>query len=360
MRNKTVYIPQRHKERKDFFVNFVSLWDIFIKYGVFCFFISFPLLLFSQEKFRIISYNVENLYDYENDPLTDDDAFTENGANQWTPAKYKKKLNNIAKAITAAGEWETPALIGLCEIENQRVVTDLLQKTQLRDNGYKFLHQDSPDLRGVDVALIYLPDKFKVIGEKYLRVVLKDRPTRDILFASGIVPSGDTLHVFVNHWPSRYGGELESEENRIVAAETLRRVVDSLFQISMRSKIVIMGDFNDYPSNISLTEKLEAIREWETERDGKLYNLCAQFENKMGVGSHKFGGEWGMLDQFIVSGALLDKNVPFHTSKEYVHICKAPFLLKKDKTGEAPKRSFLGTFFVNGFSDHLPIYLDIK
>ena len=323
-----------------------------------CFFL--PLHLFPQENFRIISYNVENLYDYEDDPLTDDDAFTESGAYQWTPAKYKKKLNNTAKAITAAGEWETPALIGLCEVENARVLTDLLQKTQLRDNGYKFLHQDSPDRRGVDVALIYLPDKFKVIDEKHLRVALKDRPTRNILFASGIVSSGDTLHVFVNHWPSRYGGELESEENRLVAAETVRQVVDSLFQVNRKSKIVIMGDFNDYPSNISLTEKLRAIREWETASDGELYNLCAQFENKMEIGSHKFEGEWGMLDQFIVSGALLDKNVPFHTSKKQVHIFKAPFLLKKDKTGEAPKRAFSGTFFVNGFSDHLPIYLDIK
>ena len=318
----------------------------------------FPLSLFSQEKFRVITYNVENLFDCENDPLTDDDAFTENGEYQWTYGKYKMKLNNISKAIVAAGEWETPVLIGLCEVENATVVSDLLQKTQLKNINYKFLHQDSPDLRGVDVALIYHPEKFKVIGEKYLRVVL-ERPTRDILFASGIVPNGDTLYVFVNHWPSRYGGELESEPNRIVAAKTLKRVTDSLFRANVKSKIIIMGDFNDYPSNVSLTQELGAICEWKTTTPGKLYNLCAQFEKKEGVGSHKFSGEWGMLDQFIVSGELINESSSFHTNREQVHICRAPFLLKKDKTGDAPKRSFLGTFFVNGFSDHLPVYLDI-
>ena len=319
----------------------------------------FPFLLFSQERFRVICYNVENLYDTENDPLTNDDAFTETGAYQWTYGKYKLKLNNISKAIIAAGGWETPALIGLNEVENATVLNDLLQKTQLKNIHYKFLHQDSPDLRGIDVALIYHPEKFKVISEKYLRVVLKERPTRDILFASGIVPTGDTLHVFVNHWPSRYGGELESEPNRIIAAQTLRHVIDSLFGVNIKSKIIIMGDFNDYPSNNSLTQTLGAIREWKTAIPGKLYNLSAQFEGKEGVGSHKFQGKWGVLDQFIVSGELLNKNSSFYTSKEENHIFRAPFLLKKDKTGDAPKRSFLGTRFVSGFSDHLPIYLDV-
>ncbi len=316
--------------------------------------------LFSQEKFRVISYNIENLFDCENDSLTNDEPFTETGEYQWTYGKYRQKLNNISKAIVAAGEWETPALIGLCEVENATVVNDLLQKTQLGNTNYRFLHQNSPDLRGVDVALIYHPEKFKVINRKYLRVALEERPTRDILFASGIIPNGDTLHVFVNHWPSRYGGELESEPNRIIAANIVKHMTDSLFRVNIKSNIIIMGDFNDYPSNISLAQKLEAGRKWQTATSGKLYNLCAQFEKKEDVGSHKFGGEWGMLDQFIVSGELLNENASFfYTTKENVHICRAPFLFKKDKTGEAPKRAFLGTFFVNGFSDHLPVYLDI-
>ncbi len=315
--------------------------------------------LFSQEKFRVISYNIENLFDCENDSLTNDEPFTETGEYQWTYGKYQQKLNNISKAITVAGEWETPALIGLCEVENAKVVNDLLRKTQLNSINYQFLHQNSPDMRGVDVALIYHPGKFKVTGKQYLRVALEERPTRDILFASGIVPNGDTLHVFVNHWPSRYGGELESEPNRIIAAKMVKRVTDSLFRANIKSNIIIMGDFNDYPSNISIAQELGAVREWKTATAGKLYNLCAQFEKKEDVGSHKFGGEWGMLDQIIVSGELLNKNTSLYTSKEDIHICRAPFLLKKDKAGDTPKRAFLGTFFVNGFSDHLPVYLDI-
>lgn len=313
---------------------------------------------FSQEKYRIISYNVENLFDCENDSLTNDDSFTENGAHRWTPEKYRTKLNNLAKAITAAGEWEVPALIGLCEIENSTVLIDLTQKTQLKNNGYRFLHQNSPDLRGIDVALIYHPKKFDVINEKYLRVTLPNRPTRDILYASGKLPNGDTLHVFVNHWPSRYGGELESEPNRIAAAKIVKQATDSIFNLNIKSKIIIMGDFNDHPSSKSLVHELNVIKEWKTARAGSLYNLCAQFEKKE-EGTYKFQGNWEILDHMIVSGELLNKKSTTKTSKSDIHICKESFLLKKDKTGYAPKRCFLGTSFAAGFSDHLPIYLDL-
>jgi predicted extracellular nuclease len=332
---------------------------LYLKITVFVFIALLPSSLYPQKIFRIISYNVENLFDCEDDPLTNDNSFTEAGDHQWTPGKYNMKLQNISKAITAAGEWETPALIGLCEIENKTVLYDLLQRTQLEQAGYCFLHHDSPDTRGIDVALLYLPDKFSVIGEKYLKVTLPDRPTRDILFASGIIPNGDTLHVFVNHWPSRYGGELESEPNRFIAAQTLKSVTDSLFSENSKSKIVIMGDFNDYPHNRSLTHILGASQTWDTIFNGELYNLCAQFEKSEDMGSHKFEGKWGMLDHFIVSGSLLDSSSSSFTKKESIRICKEPFLLKNDKTGRTPKRCFLGTFFANGFSDHLPIRLDI-
>jgi predicted extracellular nuclease len=333
----------------------------YLKITVFVFAVSFPFFSFSQEIFRIVSYNVENLFDCEDDSLTNDNSFTESGNHQWNPYKYNLKLQNVSKAITAAGGWEIPALIGLCEIENASVVNDLLEKTQLNHNGYCFLHQDSPDRRGIDVALIYHPEKFQVIGEKQLRVPLPDRSTRDILFATGIIPNGDTLHVFVNHWPSRYGGELESEPNRIIAAQTVKSVTDSLFLRNIHSNIVIMGDFNDYPSNRSITNILGAKQKWDTVSCGELYNLCARLEKSENIGSHKFDGKWGMLDQFIVSGNLLSSSdASSFTGEEYIHICNEPFLLKEDKTGVAPKRCFLGTFFTSGFSDHLPIRLDIN
>lgn len=310
---------------------------------------------------RIVSYNVENLFDCENDSLTDDDSFTPEGDHQWTEGKYKNKINNISRAITAAGEWEKPVIIGLCEVENEKVLVDLLQHTQLKACGYQFVHKDSPDQRGVDVALAYQPSSFRLIHEDFIRVDMEnDRPTRDILHATGCLKNGDTLHLFVNHWPSRYGGELESEHKRFKAAQTLRAVTDSLFNKNPNCNIVIMGDFNDYPYDASIKKYLGAENPGSVIYPRKLYNLCEQFVGKGDIGSHKFGGEWGVLDQFIVSGSLLDKHNGIHTSVDKVKICQEDFLLKEDKTGKAPKRSFMGTFYAYGYSDHLPITLDLN
>ncbi|MBO7427274.1 MAG: endonuclease [Paludibacteraceae bacterium] len=313
-----------------------------------------------HETIRIVSYNVENLFDCEDDPLTDDNAFTPEGEYQWTEGKYKNKLNNISRAITAAGGWAKPVIIGLCEVENKKVLTDLTQRTQLKVCGYQFVHKDSPDQRGVDVALAYLPDRFRIVSEDFIPVPIEEgRPTRDILHATGILFNGDTLHVFVNHWPSRYGGELESEHKRFTAAKTLRKVTDSLQNAHPRCNIIIMGDFNDYPYNASIKEVLGAEKPTSHPAEQKLYNLCEQFAERGDVGSHKFGGEWGMLDHLIVSGPLLDPKHSIHTSVYDIHICQEDFLLKEDKTGKAPKRAFMGAFYAYGYSDHLPIFLDL-
>lgn len=320
-----------------------------------------PLCAQKLENLRIISYNVENLFDCENDTLTDDDSFTPEGDHQWIEKKYKNKINNLSRAITAAGGWETPIIIGLCEIENKKVLTDLFHHTQLRKNNYQFVHQDSPDRRGVDVALAYLPEKFRIISEQFHRVdIVNDKPTRDILHATGILPNHDTLHVFVNHWPSRYGGELESEHKRITAAQTLKKVTDSIQRANPESKIIIMGDFNDYPYNESIQKHLSVLTPQANIKKDALYNLCEQFVEKTDIGTHKFGGEWGVLDQFIVSGALLDPLCSTHTNINKVQICQEEFLLKEDKTGKTPKRSFAGTFYAYGYSDHLPIILDLN
>ncbi len=312
------------------------------------------------ETIRIVSYNVENLFDCEDDPLTDDNAFTPEGEYQWTEGKYKNKLNNISRAITAAGGWTKPVIIGLCEVENKKVLTDLTQRTQLKTCGYQFVHKDSPDQRGVDVALAYLPDRFRIIKEDFIPVpIVEGRPTRDILHATGVLFNGDTLHIFVNHWPSRYGGELESEHKRIAAAKALRNVTDSLQNAHSQCNIIIMGDFNDYPYNASIKEVLGAGKPTSQIPDRKLYNLCEQFAERGDMGSHKFGGEWGMLDQLIVSAPLLDPKHTIHTSPYDVHICEEDFLLKEDKTGKAPKRAFMGAFYAYGYSDHLPIFLDL-
>lgn len=323
--------------------------------------LTFPIHAQRIDTLRIVSYNVENLFDCENDPLTDDDSFTPEGDHQWIEKKYKNKINNLSRAITAAGGWKKAAVIGLCEIENEKVLNDLFNHTQLKSCGYKFVHKDSPDRRGVDVALAYLPDQFKLIDKQFHLVPMseEDKPTRDILEATGILPNQDTLHVFVNHWPSRYGGELESEHKRVIAAQTLRRKTDSLMAAHPRCNIIIMGDFNDYPYNASIKKTLHTENVQGGIKPKSLYNLCEQFVDKGAVGTHKFGGEWGVLDQFIVSGDLLNKKHKTHTTLDKIHICQEDFLLTEDKTGKAPKRAFRGTFYAYGYSDHLPIYMDL-
>lgn len=312
---------------------------------------------------RIVSYNLENLFDCENDPNTDDDSFTPEGDHHWTYGKYWAKVNNLSRAITVAGEWETPILIGLCEVENAKVVDDLLHKTQLKNAKYQFIHKDSPDRRGVDVALAYLPSEFRLLKTDFIPVnIINGKPTRDILHATGELSNGDTLHVFVNHWPSRYGGEMESRPNRMLAAETLRDQTDSLFSIG-NPKIIIMGDFNDYPDDESLIYGLCAVSPSEIPifegSFDQLYNLAYPIHEEGKKGSHKFGGEWGMLDQIIVSATLLEEEESTFTTPQGLTICEAPFLFKESATGPSPKRSFLGNFFAYGYSDHLPIYIDI-
>lgn len=317
-----------------------------------------------QGKYRIVSYNLENLFDCEDDPQTNDESFTPEGDHQWTYGKYWLKLNNLSRAITAAGEWETPFIIGLCEVENAKVVSDLLNKTQLKNIGYQYIHKDSPDRRGVDVAMAYDPKVFHLISEEFIPVHLTEgRPTRDILHATGTILNGDTLHLFVNHWPSRYGGELESKDKRVEAGEILRSHTDIIMHETPNARIIIMGDFNDYPDDESLNYGLCAVSPTKFTnfgfRNDELYNLSYAIHEKGDRGSHNFGGKWGMLDQIIVSGTLLQRDATTFIQSDQLNICEASFLLKEGANGYLPKRSFLGTFFAYGYSDHLPIYIDL-
>jgi endonuclease/exonuclease/phosphatase family metal-dependent hydrolase len=325
-----------------------------------------PLIFFAQQhqrnNFKIICYNVENYFDIVDDSLTNDQEFLPNGLRGWTYAKYQQKQANIAKVITAIGGWEPPAIVGLCEIESRKGLIDLTRYSVLKSLKYKFLHHESPDARGVDVALLYQPSQFKPFHDEALAIHFPTSPgskTRDILFASGIVPSGDTLHLFVCHFPSRLGGELESENKRIFVASVLRAKVDSLFKTNLHPKIVIMGDFNDYPTNRSIIETVAAQAPTNTVQPKQLYNLMYQL-HKSGKGTNKHSGEWGALDQIIISGALLDNNKRLNTREEDVHIFEADFLLENDTQflGKQPFRTYVGMKYHGGFSDHLPIYAD--
>jgi predicted extracellular nuclease len=315
-----------------------------------------------KQNFKIMCYNVENYFDCIDDSLTDDSEFLPGGMRGWNYTKYEKKQANIAKVIAAIGGWDAPALVGLCEIESEKCLVDLTRYSGLKNLRYKFLHHESPDARGVDVALLYQPRQFKPYHDEAIRINFPDAPnnkTRDILFSSGVIPNGDTLHIFVCHFPSRLGGELESEEKRIFVASVVRHKVDSIFDANRQSNIVIMGDFNDFPTNVSLLEELKAKPLNDSISTSGLYNLMYKMHTE-GKGSNKHNGDWGALDQIIVSGNLLNQHGTFFTKQSDTRFFDADFLLEDDKTflGKQPFRTYVGLKYQEGFSDHLPVYAD--
>ncbi|HAF29210.1 MAG TPA: hypothetical protein DCG75_09205 [Bacteroidales bacterium] len=307
-------------------------------------------------------YNVENLFDTYNDSSINDEEFLPEGDRFWSNHKYYSKLTNIYKVIIAVGGWEPPAIVGLCEIENRKVLNDLVNNTPLVKFEYQIIHKESPDRRGIDVGLLYREELFQPISYEAIPINFPDSPeskTRDILYVKGIVKKTDTLNIFINHWPSRWGGQLESEDRRIFVASVLKSKVDSIFNSNPESNIIITGDFNDYPNNKSINEVLNASQDFNQIDSIQLYNLSSYFYKSKNIGSHKYQGEWGVLDQFIVSGNLLSQEHKFYTTLNDIHIFNADFLLEPDEGyyGYMPKRTFIGYKYNGGFSDHLPTYL---
>lgn len=313
-----------------------------------------------EERFRLGFWNVENFFDLENDSLKNDDAFTPEGDNRYTYYRYDAKKNGLARTIAALGGWEPMDLMTLSEVENRWVLEGLTKHSPLAAVEYNIIHEDSPDSRGIDVACIYRPDRFNLILYEYIRIRFPDNPsrtTRDLLYIKGRLPSQDTLHVFVNHWPSRWGGQFTSEPSRIYVASVVKQKVDSLNARFKDPYIVILGDFNDEPDDISLRETLGAKRPDEPAESGDLVNLS--FPIKHIYGTHSFGGEWGVLDQIIVSRSLLGGG-EVRTSTGHVGIFNPPWMLKKNAAGnDVINRTFQGPAYQGGYSDHLPIWIDL-
>ncbi len=317
----------------------------------------------SESVFRIVFYNVENLFDTENNPDKDDDAFTPDGDRRWNWYRLKKKVNNLYKAIVAAGEWETPAIIGLCEVENRHVLEMLAYETGLKKSEYSIIHRNSADRRGIDVAVLYRSVDFMLLDTKFIEINFPfdtTNGTRDIVYLKGVCPPGDTLHVFVNHWPSRWGGQAATEPHRIYTASLLRSMTDSIFMAYPGANIVIMGDFNDEPDDISLSKSLGAEQDYGNPEQGILYNISGYLKEN-GHGSLKFQGTWYLFDQFIVSGTLLNGAAGVQTSLKDVKIFSAGFLMVPDESwfGHKPFRTYEGFRHTGGFSDHFPVVLDL-
>jgi hypothetical protein len=311
---------------------------------------------------RVMFYNTENFFDTIDDPHTNDNEFLPGSQYQWNKSKYYKKIQSIYQVIAAVGEERPPEIIGLSEIENRKVLNDLIFHTPIEKYPYKIIHKDSPDPRGIDVALLYRSDMMKCIGSDYITICFpgnKDKTTRDILYFKALI-NNDTLHVFVNHWPSRRGGQKKSDPSRSFVAGVLKQKTDSIFKINPNARIVITGDFNDEPCNRSIVSELRAIRYSDEVQAWNLYNLSWNMKVKCKCGTYRHGYSWEMLDQFIVSGTLLMKG-NISTCPECNHIGEFKFLLNEDNKygGYRPFRTYQGPAYKGGFSDHLPVYLDI-
>jgi len=314
---------------------------------------------------RIMFYNVENLFDTEHDSLKFDQQFLPEGDHRWDKRKYWAKQKKIAQVITAVGGWEMPAIVGLAEIENQHVLINLCYNTQLKNTKYQIVHHESPDRRGIDVAFLYRKEKFKLLYDSAITVRFPfdtASRTRDILYVKGVLLDTDTMHFVVSHWPSKYGGAFVTIPKRVYVAQQIRKLTDAIMRENPNAKIIIMGDLNDTPDEESLMKGLRAVAPDSTTADS-LFNLMLPMI-AAGQGTHFYkgptGAEWSFIDQFIVSrGLYLSKQgVAIKNNKPMVF--RAPFLMEKNDVGlEIPNRSYIGMKYHGGYSDHLPIYLDL-
>ena len=305
--------------------------------------------------FDIMSYNVENLFDTIDDPNKADEDFTPTGKLQWNTAKYYEHLNHTVDAITNKGT-NFPAIVGLIEVENGTALNDLVNTSHLKGKGYKVVWHEGPDERGIDVALIYDSNRVTLIGSTAIPVILEsvtDPNTRDILKVTVKVGSED-YQLFVNHWPSRRGGQDESEMHRIKAASVLRKEVDQILSVNPKANVICMGDFNDFPSNKSVHDVLQA---GVSNEHSVLFNMMSDFE-ALKKGTHFYKGEWSPLDQFIVSYGMFDNKCITANSFEVV---TSDFLYYTSKDGvKSPARAYVGDSYKGGYSDHLPILLRVN
>lgn len=326
---------------------------ILIPFLIFCF-----STAHSQSTFRIMFYNVENYFDTVDDPDKNDNDFLPQGKRHWTYQKLEEKRNSIAKVITAVGEGAPVAIVGMCEVENDYVLNSLVKYSPLKKCGYKFVHYESADKRGIDTALLYDPKQFSPISSKPLRKEFKDgKLTRDVLYVSGITSFNDTLHLFVCHTPSRLGGKNKTEHYRVGVMSMVREHCDSIFSINPNAKIIIMGDFNDSPMDKSISLALGTKLLTEPYEVTALYNMFHQFVGNPFIGTHKYQSQWSVLDQIIVSGNLL---VSGKVNARSAYIFRAPFLLEEDKRNMnvRPKRTYNGMRYQGGYSDHLPVVVE--
>jgi hypothetical protein len=339
-----------------------------LRFAILLILISFPGNAQEERPYLIRTvafYNVENLFDTTNDPWIFDEDRTPTGKDVWTVEKYQDKLKNISRVVADIGQsitGTTPAIIGVCEIENLGVLEDLVNQPSLLESNYGIIHYDSPDSRGIDVGLLYKKENFIPSSSSSHRLLLYDRNepskrvyTRDQLVVSGYL-DGEAMHFIVNHWPSRSGGEARSSYKREMAAKLNKRIIDSLYRLDASSKIIIMGDFNDDPSNKSIKKVLITTGKKENATEEILFN---PMENmiKRGQGTLAYRDGWNLFDQIIISHLFLDNN---YTSYQFYKagIFNPDYLITPHGQFKGyPYRSYDYGGYTGGYSDHFPVYI---
>ncbi|MES2387049.1 MAG: endonuclease/exonuclease/phosphatase family protein [Bacteroidota bacterium] len=358
-------------------------------------YLSLALLIFctvgahAQKQVTVAFWNVENLYDTKNDSTIDDEEFLPEAKNQWTEERYKTKLARLTEIISGMGE-KGPDFLGVAEIENRKVLTDLAASLEPVTGPYQIVHYNSPDRRGIDVGFFYKPEFYTVVSSHNFPIHMPDDTafrTRDILMVRVIKKAAkkdkakakqktakgkmsadvaaarfgqDTITFFVCHWPSRRGGEKESEPKRVFVANEVRKQADKLLAVNPDSKIIIMGDLNDEPNNISVTQSLKAVSSPDSLAPGRFFDIMGPLKAQ-GQGSYYFKGEFNMIDNIILSDGLL-KSGP---GLKYVTNSSA--IYKTEKSQEAsgkyagsPLRTYVGPNYKGGYSDHFPVYFRMK
>jgi endonuclease/exonuclease/phosphatase family metal-dependent hydrolase len=292
-------------------------------------------ILAENASLRIVSYNVENLFDTKHDTLKNDSSFLPDGMHHWTYRRYQTKIDRIAQVLVNIGGWESVPLVGLCEVENAQCLRKLCY--QLRRFHYKYVHYDSPDERGVDVALLYDSTRISILDSQALPLPLEDDATRDILYVSAVYELRDTIHLMVCHLPSQLGGASASDWKRQMAKDLIQSRIDSILLYHPNAKIVVMGDMNTLPQ-----EDLRGMA-----------NMMLSIQ-KSGQGTHKYQGIWTCLDQFYVSHSIFPQSTAMIFSPQW--------LLEEDTKylDVQPRRTYVGYRYHDGYSDHLPIVLTIQ
>lgn len=318
----------------------------------------------ANKNFTVASYNVENLFDIFHNPGKNDKEFMPTSKKQWTEKRFNEKISHIAKVLCSINKNELPEIIGLYEIEDDYVLKALIKQPCLAKGKYKIVHEESPDVRGIDVALLYRPDQFKYLSHKKFQINFphnKKIKTRDILYVKGVISNSyDTLNIFVNHWTSRWGGEFKSQPKRVLEAKVLRHNVDSILKINHSAKIIIIGDFNDEPTNKSINYVLNANNKRKNTTYKDLYNLMYDIHNIKGEGSLYYKGEWNMIDNLIVSQSLLNNKKDYSVNYESGKIFHPVWICYKNKQGVlVPNRTFGGNYYYGGYSDHFPVYFTL-